>query len=74
MFNWLFGRKTIRISLNLEAFQALVRGVEVIVKDVNVKMILQDVGFLNMRDALSSAESGVWTYKSAVVTSDGDHE
>jgi hypothetical protein len=46
--------KPIKISLTQEDFENLVAGKEVERKDKNVKIILQDIGWLNMISIISN--------------------
>jgi hypothetical protein len=69
--------KEIRIVIGQPAFQALVRGGEVTVKLGDgeggiVKMILQDIGFSVMRNAINLAEGGEKTYVGETVRPDGE--
>lgn len=65
-----------KIVLGEPAFAALVRGGEVTVRMEDgtlVKMILQDIGFSRMRNAINLAEGGECTYKGVIVSPEG-HE
>jgi hypothetical protein len=64
------GKET-RIILGAEAYRALVRGGEVTVKDANVKLILQDIGFAIMETAIYDARDKRDLYKPVTVTADG---
>ena len=64
-----------KIVLGEPAFAALVRGGEVTVRiedGTSVKMILQDIGFSRMRNAINLAEGGQQTYVGVTVNPDGD--
>lgn len=56
----MFGfKKRVHIKLNEEDFAALVRGGELIIEtDPQVRMILADIGFDRMREALKNALVG----------------
>lgn len=64
--------REIRIVLGEAAFRALVRGGEVTVVDAGVKIILRDIGFSEMADAVKDARLGTDHYVPARVNSDGD--
>lgn len=64
----------LRIKLDEPAFRALCRGGEVTVKtreNIDVKMILADIGFGPMSDCVDDAISGKDHYKPVKVNCDG---